>query len=229
MLLNDVKKIDVCDENKVLLDEQKKTVAGILDEDEFINLRAIPSVGDQKVFFDKFCENEKLNAEHCKRAYLKEKYKAKHIIMFLIAGLTLIGTGFFIAPLLVVIPIILPIASILLLSGVAIIALTKIYLNMRLNSLETCKLKAESFLDKVVASKGINENEVYSNDVVHNEIQDLKRTIQQVTCEITNVLSEKVDTLAENTQSFFTTHTKTSDESSGTFLEKEQVLSPSHS
>ena len=224
MLLNDIKKTEVCDENKVLLDEQKKTVSGILDEEGFIYLSAIPSPEEQTAFFDHFYENERLHTQQIKGIYQKEKYKAKHIIMFLIAGLTLIGTGFFIAPLFLLTPIILPIASILLLSGVAIIALTKIYLNMRLNSLETCKLKAEAFLDKVVASKVSNDNEVGINDDVHGEIQELKETIQQAT----RTLSEQADRFAENTQKFFSTHPKAPDEGSGTFLEKEQVLNPSN-
>ena len=207
MLLNNIREVDICDANKNLVRFHAERTSGVVDEEGFINLSVLQSPQDQTTFLDQFCENERLHTQQIKGICKKEKYKANYIIMFLIAGLTLVGTGFFIAPLLIVNPIILPIASILLLSGVAIIALTKLYLNTRLYFLETRKLQAEAFFDKVVASKVSNENDVGIYDVIQKEIQELKTTN-----EVMNSLSTKMDTFLTTNQGFFASHSKFDDE-----------------
>lgn len=191
MRLNHIREVDVCDANKTLLQiKAAEGLVGIVDGEGFINLNALPSPAEQTVFFEQFCENEKLNTQHLRGVYQKEKYKAKHIEMLLITALALIGAGFFIAPLFVVSPIILPIIPVLL-AGLAIIALTKFYFNLRLNPIEADMRQAESFLHDVRDS---NRNEVDINALVNGQTQNI---------EVTRVLSEKVDMLAENTQRFF--------------------------
>ncbi len=202
MLLRNIKKENACVENQTLLQlEEAKGSVGIVDGEGFINLNAILSPAEQTVFFEQFCENEKLNTKHLREVYQKEKYKAKHIEMLLITALALIGAGFFIAPLLVVSPIILPIFPVLLV-GFAIIALTKFYFNLRLNPIETNRRQAETFLHDVRDS---NRNEVDINAVVNGQTQEL-RTTNELTKELNTkivTLAENVDMLAKTTYRFF--------------------------
>lgn len=224
MLLDDVKKTEVCAANKILLDECKKTVAEIMNEEEFINLSAIPSREDRKVFFEQFCENEKLNAQHSKKIYQKEKYKAKYTELLLIAALTLVSAGYLLASLFIASYVILPIIPVFL-AGVAIIALTKLYFNIRLNALETNKSQAQAILDKIMVDEGSNEDEANINGAANHSTKEIKETIQQAS-ELTRDLSQKVDKLADNYQRFFSTF-KTSHEHSAALDEIEKTFSPS--
>lgn len=217
-MLLDVKRTEVCAANKILLDEQKKTVAEIINEEEFINLSAIPSPEDRKVFFEQFCENEKLNAQHTKKIYQKEKYKAKYTELLLIATLTLVSAGYLLASLFIASYVILPIIPVFL-AGVAIIALTKLYFDIRLNALETNKSQAKAILDKIMVDEGSNEDEANINGAVNDPTQVIKETIHQATSD----LSQKVDKLADNYQrlySFFKTsheHPAAPDENEKTY------------
>lgn len=228
--LNNIKVTDVCEANKNLLREKEEAIVGLVDGEGFINLNVLTSAEEKVAFFEQFYDNEKLNTQHIIEVYQKEKYKADHIIMLLITALGLIGTGFFIAPLLVVSPIILPIIPVLL-AGVSIIALTKLYLNIRLNSLETSKLQAEVFLEKISESRGSNENEVDINRANIDQTQVIQ-TIREATLEVTRALSEKVDTLEKNTQSFFKNTVLASkpihDDAANQFHNREGASSLSH-
>lgn len=196
-----------------------------MNEEEFINLSAIPSPEDRKVFFEQFCENEKLNAQHSKKIYQKEKYKAKYTELLLIAALTLVSAGYLLASLFIASCVILPIIPVFL-AGVAIIALTKLYFNIQLNVLETNKSQAQAILDKIMVDEGSNEDEANINGAVNHSTQEIKETIQQATSEVTRDLSQKVDKLADNYQRFFSTF-KTSHEHPAALHEIEKTLSTS--
>ncbi|TLY47580.1 MAG: hypothetical protein E6K54_04060 [Gammaproteobacteria bacterium] len=228
--LTTINVIDICGENRDLLREKEREgVVGLVDDAGIIHINALPSSEEQMVFIDQFCENEKLNTQHIKEVFQKEKYRAEHIIMFLIIALALIVAGYSFAPLFIASAIILPIIPVLL-AGVAIIALTKFYLNLRLNSLETNKLQSKAFLDKIMTSKGSNMDESDINSENNGQTQEIKATIKAATDEATRVLSEKIEILSKNTQSFFSTFSKPSPEDPvNAFHHSERASSPSHS
>lgn len=224
--LTTINVIDICGENRDLLREKEREgVVGLVDDAGIIHINALPSEEEQMVFFDRFCENEKLNTQHIKEVFQKEKYRAEHIITFLITAVALIVAGYSFAPLFIASAII-PV----LLVGVAIIALTKFYLNLRLNSLETNRLQSEAFIDKIMTSKGSNGNESDINSEINGQTQEIKATIKAATNEATRVLSEKIEMLSKNTQSFFSTFSKPSPEDpANAFHHSERASSPSHS
>lgn len=223
--LINVREADVCEANKSLLERYAPTQ--LVNADGYIEVNRINNIEQRKDFLEQFYENETSNTQYIKGSYQKQKYKSKHTIKLLIATLALIGAGYLLVPLFITSSIILPIIPVLL-AGIAIIALTEFYFNRRLNTLESNKLQAEAFLDKIMVNKGSNEKEANINRAVNDSTQEIKETIQQATREVTKILSEKVDTFSENTQRFFSTFPTTSHENPDVFHENEKTLSPSH-
>ncbi|MEN9450300.1 MAG: hypothetical protein RJA83_914 [Pseudomonadota bacterium] len=174
----------LCESNQILLAER-----GLVDDNGHIRDWERLSLEQQRQIINQLIENENFNVEGIKKNYLKQKHKAKHIISILILALALLGVGFTLAPLFIVSAITVPILPVLL-SAVAIVAITKIFLNIKnnrpeknvndstnvLNQLKECKLVDATVDDQMVRT--FNEILEIKNITEHviGEIAELKES-----------------------------------------------------
>ncbi len=177
-----------CDANQALLRDQE-----LVDPNHFINLIGL-NPEEQKNLVNQLIENEKSNVEASEENYQKGKYKAKHINMLLTSAWALLGAGFTLAPLFIVSPIVIPIVPVLLF-GVAIIAITKFFLNIKNNRLGIEAKQAANILNHLKDCKEVDGSGEEVINAFNNEIQEIKN--------VTTAVSDKIDALEErNSQKF---------------------------
>lgn len=169
MLLNRHLYEKLCDLNKAYLRDQNVLI------DEYG-----PDIELDENQTNQLIENEKSHAKDSKENYQKGKHKAKHINMLLISALALLGGGFTLAPLFIVSPIVIPIIPVLLF-GIAIIAITKFFLNVKINRLEIKSVDAANFSNKLEKDKGDDGN--FREEII-NGVQEVKSVIESVVAEI---------------------------------------------
>jgi F0F1-type ATP synthase assembly protein I len=170
----------LCGSNQALLRNQ-----GLVDLNGLINLNRL-NPEDQKNLVSQLIENEKSNAEGREEIYQKAKYKADHIMTLLISALALLGVGFTLAPLFIVSPLILPVLPVLLF-GVAIVAITKFFLNIKINQLETNVKQTTNASNQLKESK-----EEMAGNLEEGIIRTVNHGIQEIKI-ATAVVSEKND------------------------------------
>lgn len=132
--------------------------------------------------------NEKDNVGAYDTKYQKEKNKAKYIILFLGAAVALLGAGFALAPFFIVTTIVLPILPVLLI-GFAIIGITKLFLNMKVNHLEASVTQASNVLGQL---KDIDMN------AGREMVGFLKDEIQNTTTEVLNRIGKLEEQATQN-------------------------------
>ncbi|WP_342219804.1 hypothetical protein [Rickettsiella endosymbiont of Miltochrista miniata] len=178
-----------CDANQALLRDQR-----LVEPNHFINLiRLNPE--EQKNLVNQLIENEKSNVEASEENYQKGKHKAKHINMLLISALALLVAGFTLAPLFVASPIVIPILPVLLF-GVAIIAITKFFLNIKNNRLEVNAIQADKVLNQLKECKEVDGN------VEEEVIRAFNNAIRNINSQ-TEVVGEKIKALEESSSQKF--------------------------
>lgn len=138
-VLNNIREETVCKENRELLGE-------LINEEGFIDLSSL-ELGQQEEIINKIIKNEESNVKASEENYEALKYKARNISELLVLALALLVAGLTLAPLFIASSIILPVLPVLFF-GVAIIAITKLVLNMKIkqlginviNAKEVCQL-----------------------------------------------------------------------------------------
>lgn len=169
MLLNRHLYEKLCDLNKAYLRDENVLI------DEYV-----PDIELDENQTNQLIKNEKSHAEASEENFQKGKYKAKHINMLLISALALLGGGFTLAPLFIVSPIVIPIIPVLLF-GIAIIAITKFFLNIKINRLEIKSVDAANFSNKLEKDKGEDGN---FREKIINGVQEVKSVIESIVAEI---------------------------------------------
>lgn len=182
--LNNISVEAVCEKNKRLL--QGFAEHELISEQGFIDLSSL-ELEQKKQIINDFIKNEESNVIASKENYTKLKYKAKNISELLGLALALLVAGLTIAPLFIAISITLPVLPVLFL-GVAIIAITKLLLNRKINQLGSNAIHADKFLNQLIESNEVDEEEV-SNDF-NKQIREVKN--------VTMAMSNKIDELAAN-------------------------------
>lgn len=168
---------DLCESNQNFLRGE-----GLVDNGEnIVGLERRAPEAQRRI--NQLIENEKLNAEIRGENYVKEKYKGKHIILLLVSALALLGVGFTLAPLLIVSTITVPILPVLLF-GVAIIAITKFFLNIKNNRLETEVKDAAKILNKLKKYKTIETVDEEVIRTFNHKMHEIKNLTEQVVEEI---------------------------------------------
>jgi|GEM_PF-1366100 len=195
--LNNIRVETVCEKNRHLLEgfESHELING----EGFIDLNSL-ELEQQKQIIKEIIKNEESNVIATKENYRKLKYKAKNISEVLTITLALLVAGLTLAPLFIASSIILPVLPVLFF-GVAIIAITNLFLNRKINQLGTNAEDADKVFKQVKVLNQLTEpNEVNGDD---DEISnDFSRKIQEVKNK-TIAISNKIDVLAaNNTRSF---------------------------
>ncbi|HEY2567015.1 MAG TPA: hypothetical protein VGH95_04840 [Candidatus Aquirickettsiella sp.] len=184
--LNNIRAETVCDENKQLLEDF--AVHELINEEGFIDLSLL-ELEQQKQIIKDIIKNEKSNVEASKENYQKLEYKVKNISELLVLALTLLVAGLTLAPLFIASSIILPILpSLVLFLGVAIIASTKLLLNMKINQLGINAIHADKVLNQLIESNDVDGEEISNG--FNKQIREVKRA--------TMAMSNKIDELAAN-------------------------------
>src|ERR1043165_5755734 len=185
--LNNIRVETVCEKNRHLLEDFEPQE--LINGEGFIDLNSL-GLEQQKQIIKEIINNEESNAIASKENYQKLKYKAKNTSELLVLALALIVAGLTLAPLFIASSIILPVLPVLFF-GIAIIAITNLFLNRKINKLET---KAED-ADKVFKQvKVLNQLTDLTKD---REIREIKSEIKSASIAI----SSKIDMLAANNPS----------------------------
>jgi hypothetical protein len=173
----------LCDSNKAYLRNQNLFID---EEGSDIDL------GEDHHLINQLIINEKARVQACDKQFQNEKNKVKYTILFMSAAIASLGAGFALAPLFIVSTIVLPVLPVLLI-GFAIVGITKLFLNLRVNRLNAHATQAINILDQL---KEVDKNagrEIVST--FNNGIQEIKN--------ITEAVSEKIDELeAKTTHNF---------------------------
>ncbi|WP_342147662.1 hypothetical protein [Rickettsiella endosymbiont of Aleochara curtula] len=169
---------DLCESNQNFLREE-----GLVDNGENIVGLERRAPEAQRRIINQLIESEKLNEKVTGENYIKEKYKGKHIILLLVLALALLGVGFTLAPLLIVSTITIPILPVLLF-GIAIVAITKFFLNIKNNRLETKLKDAANILNKLKEYKTIETIDEEVIRTFNHKMHEIKNLTEQVVEEI---------------------------------------------
>lgn len=157
--------------NRQLYEELNELNKNYLIDQGLVNDESDINLGEDPHHIKQLIKNEKDRVEVCDKHYQKEKNKAKYIILSLGAAVALFGAGFALAPLFIVTTIVLPILPVLLL-GFAIIGITKLFLNMKINHVKADLDQTSSALSQL---EEIDKNS--GREFVNQAIQEIK--IQQ--------------------------------------------------
>lgn len=176
---------ELCDLNKTYLRNQNL----IIDEEE-----SDIDLGEDHNVINRLIINERDIMEAHDKKYVEEKNKAKHINMLLISALALLGAGFTLASFFIVSPIIIPIYPVLLF-GVAIVAITKFFLDLKSNRLGTEAKHAAKVLEQLKKYERVNGNGEEITNALNNQIQEIKN--------ITMNVYEKIGELKQDTTQSF--------------------------
>jgi hypothetical protein len=186
--LNNIRAETVCDKNKQLLEDL--AVHELINEEGFIDLSLLELEQQKKIIKD-IIKNEKSNVEVSKENYQKLKYKAKNIGELLVLALTLLVAGLTLAPLFIASSIIIPVLpGLVLFLGVAIIASTKLLLNMKINQLENNVIHADKVLNQLIESNDVDGDDEEASNDLNKQIREVKSA--------TMAMSNKIDELATN-------------------------------
>lgn len=192
--LNNIRVETVCEKNRELLEgfESHELING----EGFIDLSSL-ELDEQKQIIKEIIKNEESNVIASKENYRKLNYKAKIINQVLTITLALFVAGLTLAPLFIASSIILPVLPVLFF-GVAIIAITNLFLNRKINQLATNTDDADKVSKQVKVLNQLTEvNE--DDDEISNYFNRKIREVKNATIAISN----KIDALAaNNTRSF---------------------------
>ncbi|OIZ94186.1 hypothetical protein A1D18_04835 [Candidatus Rickettsiella isopodorum] len=173
---------ELCDVNKAYLRSQNL----IIDE----NWSDIELGEDQNRIINQLIKNENDIVKAYDKNYQKEKDKVKNILLFLGAAIALLSTGFVLVPLFIASTVVLPILPILLF-GFAIVGITELFLNLKINHLKANVTYANNTLDQLKEVDINVKQEIVST--FNHKIQEIK--------DATMVVHDKIDRLEEkNTQ-----------------------------
>lgn len=169
-ILNNIREETVCKENRELLGGFASHE--LINEEGFIDLNPL-ELEQQKQIIKEIIKNEESNVIASKENYQKLKYKAKNTSELLVLALALIVAGLTLAPLFIASSIILPVLPVLFF-GVAIIAITNLFLNRKINQLGINAIHADKLLNQLIkSSKGDGNDEEVSNDF-SEQIREVK-------------------------------------------------------
>lgn len=192
--LSNIRVETVCEKNRHLLEgfESHELING----EGFIDLSSL-ELDEQKRIIKEIIKNEESNVIASKENYRKLNYKAKIINQVLTITLALFVAGLTLAPLFITSSIILPVLPVLFF-GVAIIAITNLFLNRKINQLAINKDDADKVSKQVKVLNQLTEvNE--DDDEISNDFNRKIREVKNATIAISN----KIDALAaNNTRSF---------------------------
>lgn len=186
--LNHINAATLCFENRQLLQSfplNEGLNTDLINIEGFIDLSPL-TLEQKKNLVDQIIDNEEFNIKASKKKSQELKYTAKNIIEFLTLSLALLVAGLALAPLFFASFISLPILPILLF-GVAIIAITKLVLNRKINQLESIAMPTDKALNQLIESSKVNEE-------ISNDVKQEIRKMKDATLEIEN----KIDALATN-------------------------------
>ncbi|WP_342227395.1 hypothetical protein [Rickettsiella endosymbiont of Rhagonycha lignosa] len=153
--LNNIKVERVCEENKQLLKDFAEYE--LKNEEGFIDLSFL-EIEQQKQIIEEIIKNEESNVIASEENYQKLKYKAKNTSELLVLALALIVAGLTLAPLFIASSVILPVLPVLFF-GVAIIAITNLFLNRKINQLEINATQADKLLNQLIKSNVSDGND----------------------------------------------------------------------
>lgn len=187
-VLNNINPQELCDVNQAFLAERE-----LVDHRGYINLLE-QNLEEQKNIVDELIRNEVYNAKASEENFKKVKHKSSHIILLLISALALIVAGFVLAPFFIASSMIMPIVPILLF-GVAIIAITKFFLDLKSNRLGTEAKHAANVLEQLKKYERVNGNGEEITNALNNQIQEIKN--------ITMNVYEKIGELKQHTTQSF--------------------------
>ncbi|MFZ0218652.1 MAG: hypothetical protein WAL30_00375 [Candidatus Aquirickettsiella sp.] len=224
-VLNNINTQLLCVESRNLLTEKE-----LIDEDgQLVNFDTL-SLQEQNEVVQLIVENETSNTTFTKENYKKEKDRAKYIILLLGAAISLLGAGFALAPLFIVSTIVLPVLPVLLL-GFAIIGITKLFLNLKINHLKASVSQATNTLDQL---KEVDVNT--EREIINHTLQKIEKEIIAVHSRV-NILDEKgLETVQNTSQILAKIGTFSAapisvqhiEQPANEFHNRERVPSPSH-
>ena len=160
-VLYNISEESLCKKNRELVSE-------LINDEGFIDLRSL-DLEQRRQIIEEINKNEESNVIASKENYRKSKYKAKNTSEFLVLALALIVAGLALAPLFIASSIILPVLPVLFF-GVAIMAITNLFMNRKINQLRINAQDADKVFEQVKALNQLTKsNEVDEDD---DEISD---------------------------------------------------------
>ncbi len=173
-VLYNISEESLCKKNRELVSE-------LINDEGFIDLRSL-DLEQRRQIIEEINKNEESNVIASKENYRKSKYKAKNTSEFLVLALALIVAGLALAPLFIASSIILPVLPVLFF-GVAIMAITNLFMNRKINQLRINAQDADKVFKQVKILNQLTEHDEVDedDDEISNDFNEQNREKKSAT------------------------------------------------